>query len=116
MGYSSYVRGEVTVKPESLDRIRADIAEARKRDGNGDWHIYDTEINTDDPEQPTLTPYEDDAKWYDFQKFLDWINKYAFNGEVIRSGEEDMDIEGYQWREGQMYRLEIIEKWVKVEQ
>lgn len=117
MGYYSYVWGDIEIPLDKVDEVMAEI-DSRKEKARQtyiDWHIADTIVTSnEDGDKAFIQPPEDDQKWYGFNEYVAWLNKYAIEGEIRRDGEESDDFEAYKWEKGEMYELIIVETWKRL--
>jgi len=98
MAYDNYVRGTITITPPIPfgECEESSFAEGRH-------NIF---LHTDSSGGTELRPDEDECRYYDLEDHLtEFIGKYpnhTYGGYLVRSGEEQGDVERYTIKDGRV--------------
>lgn len=115
MGYCSYVVAELQLDPAKRKEILDEISNITESEATYfEWHLITLNEYLD---QETMYVEIDgyDGKWYQFDEFIEWLDKYVLHGTISRNGEEIGDYEEYEWKaDGKKYSgiMEIVRKEV----
>lgn len=103
MGYETTVVGFVVVKDGMKEKLLEDIEKARKKLEQGDDNYLTRHIAGTTIEEAywTTIHFPETDRWYDLDKYVEWLDLYAESGELFWRGEEFFDIGGYEWEEGE---------------
>lgn len=129
MGYYTSVEARCRIKPGHLEEVLNDITKAKEKCKNAEfvhyddkdnyptyfeYHLSDTVLESQG-DRMFILPTDEDIKWYGMEEYIRWLIKHVDEGYFSWHGEECDDVGTIRWRDGKVFKTEMVETEVELD-